>query len=31
MDDWLILLGWLTAGTAFLFLSVLILMPGVFG
>jgi hypothetical protein len=31
MNDWLIVLGWLAAGAAFLFLSVLVLVPGVFG
>ena len=31
MNDWLILLGWLATGAAFLYLSVLVLVPGVFG
>jgi hypothetical protein len=31
MNDWLILLGWLATSAAFLFLCVLILVPGVFG
>jgi hypothetical protein len=31
MNDWLIVLGWLATGAVFLFLSVLVLVPGVFG
>jgi hypothetical protein len=31
MKDWLIALGWLATGATFLFLSVLVLVPGIFG
>jgi hypothetical protein len=31
MNNWLIVLGWLATGAIFLFLSVLVLVPGVFG
>ena len=31
MKDWLIALGWLATGAIFLFLSVLVLVPGIFG
>ena len=31
MNVWLILLGWLATGAVFLFLSVLVLVPGVIG
>jgi len=31
MNDWFIVLGWLATGAAFLFLSVLLLVPGIVG
>jgi len=31
MNDWLVIFGLLATGASFLFLSVLMLVPGVFG
>ena len=31
MNDWLIALGWLATDAAFLFLSVLVVVPGILG